>query len=158
MSVERLEFWDMLLRGAEVNPELLRSLASKAGRDAEEEEKASWVLLLAAAELMSTESLAGRRNLLAYLRYRFSQTAQPFRPKDFDPRRLEGVGLERIVGLKLTWEEALLSVGRVIRSTKDIDYSALKRTEAKLKERSRQWWAELFGQPPKVLEGGEEND
>jgi|YelNatPaOPRAMG01_1025707.scaffolds.fasta_scaffold29520_3 hypothetical protein len=157
MNEERLVYWDLLLRGEEVDLSRLRALAAKTAVEAPEEEKAGWVLLLASVELVQTGSIADQRNLLAYLRYKFSQTDHPKRPKNFHPKDLEGAGLEKIVGIKLTWEEALISVGRTAKNEKGVDYSAQKRIEAKLKELSRKWWGELFGPLPKILEGGEEN-
>lgn len=155
MNEERLFYWDKLLRGEGVDLEKVRAMAVRDSTDAPEQEKAAWVLLLAAAELLKTGSPASRCYLIAYLRYCFSQAGTAYRPPEFDPESLKGTGIDNVLGTKLTWEEALVASSCKSKKGRSVDYSAMKRTEAKLKLACRRWWEELFGSLPRVLEGGE---
>lgn len=155
MREERLFYWDMLLRGEEVGLEEVRQLAAKASADAPEEEKAAWVLLLSAVELLRTGTPSQRCHLRAYLRYQISQAGGRRGRKPIDPRELEQAGLDELLSIgPINWGEALEPCREKTRGS--VDYSAKQRIEARLKEMCRRWWEELFGAPPKVLmEGGE---
>lgn len=155
MSAEPLFYLDMLLREQEVDLEEVRRLAARTSVDAPEEEKAVWVVLIAAVEIYQTGTQSQRCYILAYLRYQLSRTGPQYRPPEFDPRKLKGAGLDEIIGTWLTWEEASAPCHEGSRRGKSVDYSALGRTEARLKATCRQWWEKLFGSPPLALEGGE---
>lgn len=147
---DRLVVWDRLLRSGNVELEEVERLVTKLSRDTTEEEQLGSVLLLAVAKIATVERGATRRNLTAALRYWFSHTGTKDRPLTFVPRGLEDVGLVDLMGLYLTWPEAMRSVGG-----NPNDYSALKRLEQELREHCAKEWERVFGcSPPSVLTEG----
>lgn len=137
---DRLALWDRLIHGENVAQTELDQLVTKLAHDAPGEDRASCMLLLATANIASQGSRAMRRNLIAALRYWFSHTGSKIRPPDLDPRGLKDVGLIELMGLYLSWPEAMLSAG----GNPD-DYTALKRVEKKLKEKYEEEWERVFG-------------
>lgn len=151
---DRLIFWDRLIQWEIVELKELDQLITKLAHDASAEEKASSVLLLAAALVARVERRAMRRNLVAALRYWFSHVGTKDRPPQLkeceDFYRLNSGGLLDFMGLYLSWSEAMCSVG-----ANPNDYSALKRLEKRLKQAYEKEWERLFGSsvPPIITHG-----
>jgi len=140
---DRLAFWDRLIHGESVEFEELDQLVTKLAHDASDEDRINSVLLLAAAQIARVGRRAMRRNLVAALRYWFSHVGTKDRPSKFDPRKIENCGLIDIMGLYLTWPEALASV--LAAKSRTADYTALKRIERCLEEEYMKEWERLFG-------------
>lgn len=152
---DRLALWDRLIQGELIDQLELNQLVTKFVHAVPVEERIGCALLLAATNIASQESRAMRRNLVAALRYWFSHTGSKIRPPDLDPYGLKDAGLIELMGLYLSWPEAMLSVG----GNPD-DYTALKRVERKLKEKYEEEWDRVFGSsaPLTFAHGGEKND
>jgi len=140
---DRLALWDRLLRGEPVRPEDCGQLVSQVSHDASPEERAGSILLLASIRIAEEANRAMRRNLRAALRYWFSHTGTKDRPPKLRLRDLSDAGLERVIGLYLSWPEAMESVGGNPK-----DYTALKRLESTLRARCANEWRERFGSTP----------
>ena len=128
---ERLDYWDKLLRGRgleEVDRETLNSCCLPLAKERSNKERVSTVLLFAAAELARTGTEATKKDLVALLRYWFSKQGKEIRPKNFDPKEIEDPGIDGVVGLGLTWGEAMESVGK-----NPDNLMALSRIKQKLK-------------------------
>jgi hypothetical protein len=152
---ERLELWDDLVRGRPVSKERLRSVLLPVSREVSGNEKLCCALLWAAARISREASPAMRRNLTALLRYWFSQEGVPGQPAGFDRCSLAGAGLGEVMGLGLSWPEAMESVGGNPK-----DYTALVRVTALLRKECLVAWKEMFGESvPRVLaEGGDDHE
>lgn len=137
---DRLAVWDRLVRGEHVPSEDVSGFILRLSHDAPPEEKASCVLLLASLRIANEGRRAMRRNLRAALRYWFSHSGSNDRPVKLNPRDLQDAGLERLVGLYLSWPEAMKSV----RGNPE-DYTALKRVEKQLRAQCAVEWQEQFG-------------
>jgi len=139
---DRLVFWDRLLRGERVDPVECRELMTRLAHEAPPEEKSGCILLVASVCLAREGNRAMQRNLRAALRYWFSHSGTKERPETFDPCELQDGGLETVVGLYLSWPEAMLSVG----GNPD-DYTAMKRLERRLRAKCVEEWERQFNTP-----------
>jgi len=147
---KRLILWDRLLRGAQVSAEELDTSLTKLARDVSEEERAATVLLLAIAQLSASGTQSQRLKLLAVLRYYFSQIGS----KDQSDVTMLGdwsdVGLIDLMGQRLSWPQAMRSVGR-----NEQNYTDLTRTKSLIKEQCRMEWLRIYGPSvPAELEKG----
>jgi len=140
---DRLALWDRLVRGEPVALEDCGELVTQVSHDASPEERAGSILLLGSIRIAAEANRATRRNLRAALRYWFSHTGTKDRPPKLLPRSLSDAGLEQLVGLYLSWPEAMESVGGNPK-----DYTALKRLESALRARCADEWRERFGSTP----------
>lgn len=145
---DRLCFWDLLIQGAQVTRSEVNETVSKFVHDASSEEKASCVLLLAAAKI-SEESNPMRRNLVAALRYWFSNVGTRNVSPEFkallNKPKWRDMDLLTCMGLYLNWPQAACSVGGNPR-----DYTALTRLQNELRRRYFHEWEKLFGSPPSI--------
>jgi len=145
---DRLALWDRLIRGDVVEQAEIDQMVTTLAHDASPEERASCVLLLAAAKIAREGSKATRRNLTAALRYWFSYSGSKNRPSDLNictdkkRSRWRDAGLIDFMGLYLSWPEAMCSVGGNPR-----DYSAFSKLKDNLKEKYAEEWERVFGSP-----------
>jgi len=142
-SEERLEVWDLLLREETPARSVLEHLAGAARGQSSDEERLSTAMLVAVAALLGNARRAARRNLMALLRYRFSQLGAKSRPHGLDPRELANPDMLGLMGLHLTWPEAMLSVGG-----NPADYTALSRTEKAVRAEFLTQWGRIYGTTP----------
>ena len=137
---DRLAIWDRMIRGERIPSEESREIVGRFAHDTSSEERTGLVLQLASVELANEGSKATRTNLRAALRYWFSHTGTKDRSEHLNPRDLLDAGLEDVIGLYLSWPEAMESVGG-----KGTDYSALKRIERRLRAKCAEEWERQFG-------------
>lgn len=154
---ERLDYWDKLLKGDKLGPQDIEDLDScclPLAKESSNRERVSTVLLYAAAELSQSGSEATKTDLDAVLRYWFSKQGEEIRPKSFDPKQLDDPGIDGVVGLSLTWGEAMESVGK-----SPDNLMALSRIKKKLKKKVNKKWEELFdSSPPRAFGNGNGTD
>lgn len=143
---ERLGLWDQLLRGMWVNAPATERAFARLIRSVGGEERERAVLVLAAAHVAWKGRKATRRTLIAALRYWWSKSGSKDRPQGFAPRDLDGGGVLEVMGLDLTWEEALRSVG-----VRKVDHKALHRLQAQLEDAYTGVWERLLGSAPPML-------
>ncbi|MBS3793189.1 hypothetical protein KGY77_11175 [Candidatus Bipolaricaulota bacterium] len=143
---ERLSYWDKLLKGDPLGPQDIEDLFScclPLAKESSHQERVSTVLLFAAAELSRSGTESTKTDLNAVLRYWFSKQGEKIRPKSFDPKELDDPGIDGVVGLGLTWGEAMESVGK-----SPDNLMALSRIKKQLKEKANNKWEELFDSSP----------
>ena len=139
---DRLAFWDRLIRGVQVPPAECDDLLTQLAVNADPEEQAGCILLLASVGIANEANRAMRRNLRAALKYWFSHTGTKESREAPGLHDVQEGGLESVIGLYLSWPEAMESVGG-----NPNDYSALKRLESLLRARCVEEWERRFGTP-----------
>lgn len=147
---ERLALWDRLLMGELLDADALERELGPLIRSLGDEERENCVLLLAAAAVLVRSRSTARHTLAAALRYWWSKTGSKNRPPRFDPRMLKHAGVLEVMGLDLTWEEALRSVGIVKRS---VDHKSLHRVVEQLERAYGQVWERLLARAAPAREG-----
>jgi len=149
---ERLGVWDALVAGHTVSEDRVREAILPAARETSEDEKLCSSLLWAAAKVSRSASPAMRRNLTAVLRYWFSQEGFIEQPPDLAPASLTSAGLDEVMGLGLSWPQAMESV-----AGNPKDYTALVRVTTLLRKECASAWREMFGTaiPRVFVEGGD---
>jgi len=134
----RVAFWQRLLRDQaveirEIDHQLLPLVRASAS-----EERRAYVVLRAAADLMSNGSEATRRTLRGTLMYWFSNTGSG---DDRDCAIDDYTDLRALIGRRLSWGECIRQVG----GNPDA-YSARSRLVDLLQTSIRQHWTDLFGE------------
>ncbi len=137
---ERMALWDRLLQGDVPNAHVLEQVMARLIRSVGDEERDGCVLLLAAVHVYWSSRSSARRTLTAALRYWWSRTGSKARPAEFDHRKLDGAGVLEVMGLHLTWEEALRSVG-----VRKVDHKALHRVVEQLERAYGEVWQRVLG-------------
>ncbi len=145
LRADRLALWDRLIRGEAVEQAEIDQMVTKLAHDTSPEERASCILLLAAAKIAREGSKAMRRNLIAALRYWFSYSGTKIRPPDLSicndkkHSRWKDAGLIDFMGLHISWSEAMCSVGGNPK-----DYSAFSKIKNTLKNEYKKEWGRVF--------------
>lgn len=141
---DRLGLWDLLIRGEQISQSEVRETIAKLAHDAPQEERASCILLLAAAGISEDGSKAMQRNLVAGLRYWFSYVGTKSSTDAIktllSQQKWRNMDLITCMGLYLSWSEAMHSVG-----ANGDDYAALNRLKTILKNRYSKEWEKAFG-------------
>lgn len=152
LQEERLPFWDRLTRGQPVSRDEVDRAISRLSHDASDDERTAAVLLLAAVHIANGGSRAMRQYLRAGLLYWFSQAGSTPNHAEHDLRGLKNPGLIEIMGLQLTWPQALRIAGVRVRSAAGA-YVALRRLQDCLRKQMAEEWTRVFGTvAPSTLE------
>lgn len=149
LKEDRLEYWSKLVRGKALTSkdiDHLRSYSLPLAKENTAGERISTALLFGAAHLVSKGTSTTKVHLRAALIYWFSSQGEQMRPPGFDPRDFDPEGVEEVIGLDLTWKEAMETVD------KNPNRTAFSRIKDKLRRSSLQEWRNLFDcQPPQTF-------